>query len=100
VVNIARIPECDTWNLQVDNYWQESMDYRHHKSHVNKHSAKADPDGGVTVVIAHQDPGHPNWLSTAGHRLGHFAMRWIRAAEHVDPTTRLVKFADLRQAIA
>jgi hypothetical protein len=100
VVKIARIPECDTWNLQVDNYWQESMDYRHHKSHVNKYSAKADPDGGVTVVIAHQDAGHPNWLSTAGHRLGHFAMRWIRAAEHVDPTTRLVKFADLRQALA
>jgi hypothetical protein len=99
VVRIARIPSCDTWNLQVDNYWQESMDYRHHKSHVNKHTAQADADGGVTVVIAHQDPGHRNWLDTAGHRLGHFAMRWIRAAEHVDPTTRVVKFSELREGI-
>ena len=98
VVHIPRIPDCDTWNLQVDNYWQESMDYRHYKSHLNKHTARPDPDGGVTVVIAHRDPGHPNWLSTSGHRLGHFAMRWIRAAEHVDPTTRLVKLADFKEA--
>jgi len=96
VVHIPRIPACDTWNLQVDNYWQESMDYRHHKSHVNKHTARSDADGGVTVVIAHQDPGHPNWLDTAGHRLGHFAMRWIRAAEHVDPTTRVCKVSEIR----
>ena len=37
VVRIPRIPGCETWNLQVDNYWQESMDYRYFRSHVNKH---------------------------------------------------------------
>jgi hypothetical protein len=95
IVHIPRIPDCDAWNLQVDNYWQESMDYRHHRSHLNKHTAAPDPDGGVTAVIAHRDPGHPNWLDTAGHRLGHFAMRWIRASEPVDPTTRLCKVSDV-----
>jgi hypothetical protein len=92
VVHIPRIPECDTWNLQVDNYWQESMDYRYHRSNVNKHTATPDLDGGVTIVVAHRDPGHPNWLDTAGHRLGHFAMRYIRASEHIDPTTRVCTF--------
>lgn len=100
VIHIPRVPACDTWNVQVDNYWQESMDYRHHRSHVNKHTAAYDPDGGVTMVVAHRDPGHRNWLDTAGHRLGHFAMRWIRAAEHVDPTTRLVSFDQARQLSA
>ncbi|WP_242129511.1 DUF1214 domain-containing protein [Sphingobium sp. Sx8-8] len=95
VVRIPRIPACDTWNLQVDNYWQESMDYRYVRSHLNKHSALADADGGVTAVIAHQDPGHPNWLNTAGHECGHFAMRWIRAVEHVDPLTSLRRFSDV-----
>jgi len=99
VIHIPRVPACDTWNLQVDNYWQESMDYRYFRSHVNKHTAHYDADGGVTMVIAHQDPGHPNWLQTADHRLGHFAMRWIRAAEHVDPTTRVCKFSELRALI-
>jgi Protein of unknown function (DUF1214) len=96
VVHIPRIPTCDTWNLQVDNYWQESMDRRFHRSHINKHTAVLDADGGVTAVIAHRDPGVPNWLDTAGHRLGHFAMRWVRAVEHVDPETRLCRFEDLR----
>ncbi len=95
VVHIPRIPACDTWNLQVDNYWQESMDRRFHHRHVNKHTAVPDPDGGVTAVIAHRDPGVPNWLDTAGHRLGHFAMRWVRAEEHVDPETRVCRVDDL-----
>jgi hypothetical protein len=100
IVHIARIPACDTWNLQVDNYWQESMDYRYFRSHLNKHTAVYDPDGGATIVIAHQDPGRPNWLSTANHGIGHFAMRWIRAAEHVDPTTRLCKFHEIDDVVA
>jgi len=100
VIHIPRIPECDTWNLQVDNYWQESMDRRYYTSRINKQSARPDPDGGVTAVIAHRDPGVPNWLDTAGHRLGHFAMRWIRAAEHVDPTTRVCRIDDVAEGEA
>lgn len=96
VVRIPRVPACHTWNLQVDNYWQESMDRRLHRSHINKHTAVPDADGGVTAVIAHRDPGVPNWLDTAGHRLGHFAMRWVRAAEYVDPQTRTCHLRDLR----
>jgi hypothetical protein len=95
VVHLPRIPACDTWNLQVDNYWQESMDRRFHRSHINKHTAVPDADGGVTAVIAHRDPGVANWLDTAGHRLGHFALRWVRADEHVDPETRVCRLEDL-----
>lgn len=96
IVRIPRIPDCDTWNLQVDNYWQESMDRRVHRSHVNKHTAVPDADGAVTAVLADRDPGMPNWLDTAGHRLGHFALRWVRAAEHVDPETRVCRLEELR----
>jgi hypothetical protein len=96
VVRIPRIPTCDTWNLQVDNYWQESMDRRFHRSHINKHTAVPDADGGVTAIIAHRDPGVPNWLDTAGHRVGHFALRWVRATEPVDPETSLCTLEDVR----
>ena len=34
-----------------------------------------------TLVIAAQDPGHPNWLSTAGHRKGVIFFRWFLADE-------------------
>jgi hypothetical protein len=96
MVRIPRIPECDTWNLQVDNFWQESMDHRYHRSSLNRHTSHYDADGAMTAIIAHRDPGHPNWLDTAGHETGHFAMRWIRAAEHIDPETRLCSFDEAR----
>jgi len=95
VIRIARIPECRFWNLQINNWWMESLDYRYHRIHVNKHSAKLDPDGGVTIVVAQRDPNHPNWLETAGHTNGTMCLRWVGAREHVHPTTEVVKVKNL-----
>ncbi|HVT34104.1 MAG TPA: DUF1214 domain-containing protein [Nevskiaceae bacterium] len=97
VIHLARIPECRFWNLQVNNYWMESLDYRHHRIHHNKHSAKPDADGGVTLVLAHQRPASSNWLETAGHSSGTLCLRWVGAKEHVHPATRVVKFSELAQ---
>ncbi|TXH05911.1 MAG: DUF1214 domain-containing protein [Nevskiaceae bacterium] len=95
VVHVPRIPECRFWNLQINNWWMESLDYRFHRICHNQHSARRDADGGVTLVIAHRDPGHANWLETAGHHRGTMCFRWVGAKEHVHPQTRVVKFADL-----
>lgn len=94
VIHIARVPECRFWNLQINNWWMESLDYRYHRIHHNKHSAQLDADGGVTLVLAHKDPDHPNWLETAGHHDGTMCLRWVGAAEQVDPTTRVVRLQD------
>jgi hypothetical protein len=96
----ARLPDCEFWNFQVDNYWMESLDYLRHRIHVNCHDARANPDGSTTIVVAHEDPGHPNWLTTAGHRLGTSLFRFIGAGNALaDIRTRVVKFADVaRQA--
>ena len=95
LIEVDRVPECRFWNLQIDNYWMESLDYRYHRIHLNKHSARCNADGGVCMVLAHRDPGLPNWLETAGHRIGTLAMRWVGAAQPVHPATRVVKLADL-----
>ena len=92
----ATPPECEYWNFQVNNYWMESLDYRHHTIHTNKHLAQAEDDGSVRLVVAHEDPGLPNWLETAGHTSGTMCFRWIGAAEHPEPRTRVVKLAALR----
>ena len=92
VVEIPSIPECYSWNFQLCNYWMESLDYRYHKIHVNKSTAHYQPDGSARIVVAHQDPKTPNWLSTAGHEHGTMVFRWIGAKQHIDPVTKVVPF--------
>ncbi len=95
VLEAAKIPECQTWNFQLDNWWMESLDYRNHKIHVNKHTAHYEQDGSVRVIVSHTDPGHPNWIETAGHNQGTMCWRWIGAEEHPDVAARVVKVGDL-----
>ncbi|HET8613506.1 MAG TPA: DUF1214 domain-containing protein [Sphingomonas sp.] len=87
----TRVPDCTFWNFQLDNIWLESLDYRHLRAHVNKHSAKLDPDGALTLVIADRDIGRGNWLDTAGHSQGTMLLRWTGAKEHPIPETRVEK---------
>lgn len=95
----ATLPPCDFWNFQVDNYWMESLDYSRHRIHVNSHGAERNPDGSVTIVIAHRDPGHANWLTTAGHGLGTSLFRVIGAGDALaDIRTRVIRFDDVAQA--
>lgn len=86
----AMPPACEYWNFQLNNYWMESLDYRFERIHLNKHSAVYNADGSITVVVAAQDPGHANWLSTAGHQQGTMCWRWVKAKAHPQPQTRVV----------
>jgi len=80
-VHIKDIPDCQTWNLQLSNYWMQSLDYRYFKVCVNKFTAHYEPDGSVKIVIAAHDPGpkFPNWLNTLGHGEGGMLGRYVGA---------------------
>ena len=88
-------PECEHWNFQLNNYWMESLDYRHHRIHTNKHLAHYEDDGSVRLIVAHAKPDHPNWIETAGHASGPMCFRWVRAKAHPQPRTRVVKLSSL-----
>lgn len=94
LIEISHIPPCKTWNIQIDNYWMESLDYRYHRVSLNAHTAKPNPDGSITLVLSPEDNGHPNWLSTAGHREGSLCFRWVGARELVHPTTQHIALQD------
>ncbi len=97
LVEAPVIPECEGWNFQLSNFWMESLDYRHHRIHVNQHTATYEADGSVRIVVAHRDPGPswPNWLETVGHREGGMLFRWIGARSHPPVHTRVVSFEEL-----
>lgn len=88
-------PACDYWNLQLGNIWAESLDYHTRPTHVNSGQAAYEDDGSVRIIVAHENPGQGNWLDTAGHHHGTMGVRWVRAQEHPQPATRVVKLADL-----
>ena len=91
----VRPPECDYWNCEFGNYWWETMDYRWRLSSTNCHQAEIEPDGMLTVVIAHDDPGVANWLDPSGHEDGYITFRWMGAAENPRPVCSQVARAQL-----
>jgi hypothetical protein len=91
----SQVPECAFWNIQLDNYWWESLDYRYLPVHVQKGNAKYNADGSVKIVIAAKDLGVGNFLDTAGHTSGTILLRWVDAKTHPIPKCRVVKLSDL-----
>ncbi len=92
-------PECDYWNFQLGNIWAESLDYRFRRVHVSSGQAALRDDGSVQLVVAHEDPGHPNFLDVSGHRHGTMCVRWVRAQDHPEPRCRVVSLDDLRKEL-
>jgi hypothetical protein len=90
-------PECRTWNFQLSNAWMESLDYRHHRIHTNKQLAHYNADGSVRIVVAHADPGQPNWLSTAGQEHGAMLFRYVEATTFPPINTKVVMFSEIKQ---
>jgi hypothetical protein len=89
------VPECEIWNIQLNNYWMESLDYRYLPITVNKHTARYNPDGSATFVVAAEDRGVGNFLCTAAHGTGTMLLRWTGAKTHPIPKCRVVKLAEL-----
>jgi hypothetical protein len=101
-VDEAQIVECTVpdafyWHFMLDNNSFCSMDYVSHQTSLNGHQAHVSGDGKVRIVVAHRDPGVPNWLDTCGHRTGMIMYRWLGAKNEPVPTTKIVKVRELRR---
>ena len=70
------VPRAKYWSIDLCNFWLESLDYANHQSSLNGHQAVVDPDGVFRAVVAHDDPGVPNWLDPVGHGEGSMIYRW------------------------
>ena len=90
----VRPPRCTYWNVQLHNYWMNSVDYRYRLSSVNKKQAALD-DGAAYVVVSHVDPEVPNWLDTGGHTSGLLVQLLVEAETTPLPASRLVKLSEL-----
>ena len=73
----GRSPACAFWNVCLWNQFLHTYDYAYERVTLNGDQAVYEPDGSWRLVVARRDPGHPNWISTAGHARGRIWFRWF-----------------------
>jgi len=62
--------------FHLSNLWGESVDFANHIGSLNGHQAQFDADGILRYVVAHRDPGIPNWVDTTGLPEGFLTLRF------------------------
>jgi hypothetical protein len=93
----VRPADAHYWSLHVGNFWWESLDYATRQTSLNGRQVVLDDDGVLRAVIAHADPGVPNWLDTMGHLVGPMLFRWVISDSAPEPVCTVVPFADVRR---
>ncbi len=87
----GRSPECAFWNLCLWNQFLHTYNYDYERVTINGGQVVYEDDGSWTIVVAARDPGHANWVSTAGHPRGLLWFRWFHPSATPDrPTTQVV----------
>ena len=90
-------PECVFWNLCLWNPFLHTYDFRRERVTINGTEVQYEPDGSWRVVVSPSDPGHPNWVSTAGRGKGLIWLRWfLPEATPARPQCRVVDVKDVQ----
>jgi hypothetical protein len=66
----GRLPPCRFANVVLWNMHMQTLEYRFRRTSLNRAQIRFAGDGTSRIVVAHRDPGVPNWLDTEGHGLG------------------------------
>jgi hypothetical protein len=92
---VPPVSRCGYWSFVICNYWQESLDYRYRPTKLNAAEATYEDDGSVRIVVAHDNPGTPNWIDTESHTEGTMLLRFLMTDAPVDVTTKVVAISEL-----
>lgn len=85
------------WNWVLQNVWGESLDWRDRPIVLNNRDVERDTSGGVKIIVAHHDPGHPNWMDMSSHPRLLLSLRWRGEAPLPKVTTRVVPITSVYQ---
>ena len=77
----GRFPNCRFANVVLNNRFIQTPPYRDRRVSLNRRQTVLEPDGSFRMILAHRDPGVPNWLDTAGAPTGTIFWRYLLAEE-------------------
>jgi hypothetical protein len=66
----GRFPKCRFSNLVLFNRFLQTLDYEERSISLNRTQTVLDAEGNFEMIVAHRDPGRPNWLDTEGRPYG------------------------------
>ncbi len=95
----SELPDARYWQIELCDPWFKTLDFATRQTSLNHLQAHLSGDGRVRCVIAHADPGVPNWLDTAGNAEGMIQYRWIWTKTNPQPSVRTVPFADVTKHV-
>jgi hypothetical protein len=96
LVITGRWPECRFANLCLWNRFQQMYDYVNRTVSRNRANTTLEPDGTFRMIVAHEDPGLPNWLDTEGRGSGVMFWRFFLPESDIEtPQAKVVKFSQL-----
>jgi hypothetical protein len=98
LVITGRWPEdCRCANVCLWNRHMQTFDYLNRTVSLNRRQTKLEADGSFRIVIAHEDPGVPNWLDTEGRAFGLVFFRFMLPEGGIEtPRAQLVPAESLR----
>jgi len=93
----GRSPACAFWNMCLWNPFLHTYNYDYERVTINGAQVRYEDDGSWVIVVSPEDPGHANWVSTAGHHEGRIWFRWFLPTETPEqPSAEVVRWDDLR----
>lgn len=93
LVMTGRWPECRCANVSLWTRHQMTYDYAHRQVSRNRAQTALEPDGSFRMVLAHRDPGHPNWIDTEGRPFGLVFWRFMLPEGEIEtPQAQVVPF--------
>ena len=97
LIMLVQPPKTRYWNIALESRWHETADYLHRPTSMTLDEVNYNEDGSVEFIVAHKDPGHPNWLDTSGHNFGFITLRWLDAMDEDVPMPELqvINWSDL-----
>lgn len=94
-----RPPASRMWGVQLCGWFWDSLDFATRQSSLNDSQATLDLDGVFRGVIAHEDPGVPNWLDPVGRTDGSIGLRYLFPDQVPQPSFRVVPVSRLREEL-
>jgi len=81
----GRFPRARYAGVLLHNRFMQTFDYETRSISRNRKQTVLEPDGSFRMVVAHRDPGVPNWLDTEGRRFGMMFWRFLLPEEPLKP---------------